>query len=132
MAAIHWAAFAQDRPWSVAEFSELLAATGCFACGDANAFALVRVTLDEAELLTIATHPDHHRRGLARGLMAQWQTHAATMGASRAFLEVAADNAPALALYRDAGFEQVGARRGYYARTGKSAVDAIVMARDLG
>jgi ribosomal-protein-alanine N-acetyltransferase len=46
-------------------------------------------------------------------------------------LEVAADNAPALALYQRAGFETVGRRRGYYARIEGPAQDAVLMRRAL-
>ena len=49
-------------------------------------------------------------------------------GAEAMFLEVAADNAAALALYRGAGFTQAGLRRGYYAPAG---TDAFVLRRDL-
>ena len=45
-------------------------------------------------------------------------------------LEVADDNAGAIALYSGAGFGRVGARRGYYPRE-TGAVDALVMRRDL-
>lgn len=131
MAATHAAAFTQARPWSTAEFSELLESPFCFTCGDDRAFALVRVIADEAELLTIATHPDAQRRGLARACMQRCMTRATTQGAARAFLEVAADNTPAIALYQAFGFAPCGQRRGYYARPGRPAVDAIVMARDL-
>ncbi|WP_370302626.1 GNAT family N-acetyltransferase [Pseudooceanicola sp.] len=130
MAAIH-AAASDDRPWSAAEFAALLASPGCFATGDVRAFALVRVILDEAELLTIATRPQHRRQGLARALMADWQAEAARRGATRAFLEVAADNAPARALYEACGYSQTGRRRGYYRRGTGAAVDALLMARTL-
>lgn len=131
MAATHAAAFDNGRAWSADEFSGLLRMPGFFACGDASAFALVRVALDEAELLTIATHPDHRRTGLARTLMEFWHIRATRIGARRAFLEVAADNAPALALYGACGYTMVGQRRGYYARPDGASVDAIVMTRAL-
>lgn len=131
MARIHAAAFAQGRAWSKTEFADLLAQPGCFAVGDTRAFALVRVVADEAELLTIATHPAHRRRGLARALMAAWTRRAAQCGAGRAFLEVAADNAPAIALYQATGFTPCGRRRGYYRRPDAAAVDALIYARDL-
>lgn len=139
MAATHKLAFAQDRPWSADEFGALLTQRGVFACGDARAFALVRVTVDEAELLTIATHPAHQRQGLARALMGDWHARAAAMGAIRAILEVAADNAPARRLYDDSGYTECARRPGYYARVGSAAegaaegahVDAILMDRPL-
>jgi ribosomal-protein-alanine N-acetyltransferase len=43
------------------------------------------------------------------------------------FLEVAAANAPARALYAAAGYQRVGERRGYYA----GGIDALVLARPL-
>lgn len=130
MALVH-AAATDDRPWSEDEFASLLDSPGCFATGDARAFALVRVILDEAELLTIATHPDHRRQGLARALMVAWQAEAARRGATRAFLEVAADNAPARTLYDTCGYEVTGLRRGYYRRPAGPAADAVLMARTL-
>lgn len=131
MAAIHAAAFEQSRPWSAGEFASLLSHPGVFAVGDLRAFALVRVVLDEAELLTIATHPDAHRQGLARALMDTWQTEAARRGARRAFLEVALDNDAARALYASCGYIRTGLRPAYYPRTGAHAADAVIMARDL-
>ncbi|MCA0871031.1 ribosomal protein S18-alanine N-acetyltransferase [Seohaeicola saemankumensis] len=131
MAALHAAAFTQSRPWSAAEFAALLDSPHCFATGDARAFALVRVIADEAELLTIATHPEHQRQGLARSCMADWMQQAASRGAAYAFLEVAADNIGARALYERCGFATSGQRRGYYARPDGPAVDAIIMSRAL-
>ena len=132
MAATHAAAFDRGRAWDAGEFSALLGRPGCFAVGDARCFALVRVAADEAELLTIATHPEHRRRGLARAVMRDWQAKAAHRGATRAFLEVAADNDAAIALYEGCGFSHRAVRPGYYARTGTAPVDALLMDRDLG
>lgn len=131
MAATHAAAFTQSRPWRAEEFADLLSMSGTFATGDARCFALIRVIADEAELLTIATHPDHQRQGLARACMADWQAEAATRGATRAFLEVAADNLPARTLYQNCGYERVGLRRGYYPRPGNAPSDAILMTCEL-
>lgn len=130
LAATHRAAFAADRPWSAAEFESLLAAKGAILIGDAQSFALGRVVVDEVEILTIATHPRHARRGLARERLSRLLAEARSRGAGTAHLEVAADNAPALALYRATGFAEAGRRRAYYAReSGK--VDAILMHLDL-
>ncbi len=131
MAALHRMAFAYPRPWRAEEFTDLLAQPGTFAIGDSASFALVRVLFDEAELLTIATDPDRRREGLARARMDAWQGRAREMGAQRAFLEVAADNEAAIALYSGMGYQRAGLRRGYYQVPGKSAVDAVIMTRDL-
>lgn len=131
LAATHQAAFTQTRAWGAAEFESLLSSPLIFATGDVQCFALVRVIADEAELLTIATHPNHQRQGLARQVMCQWQTQAARLGATQAFLEVAADNTPAHALYRRFMYEEVATRAGYYTRTDGTSCDAIIMRRIL-
>ncbi|GHF64048.1 GNAT family N-acetyltransferase [Seohaeicola zhoushanensis] len=130
MARLHRAAY-DDRPWSATEFAGLMGAKGVFVTGDARAFALVRVLFDEAELLTIATHPEHRRQGLARRLMEDWQAQAAAMGATRALLEVAADNGAAQALYLSCGYREDGRRKGYYERRGAPPADALLMSRPL-
>ncbi len=130
MAATHAAAFAKTRPWAAPEFESLLQG-GAFAVGNADCFALVRVIVDEAELLTIATHPTHQRQGLARAIMIDWQRAAGERGATRAFLEVAADNLPAIALYHLCGFQTNGIRPGYYRRDDGSKSDALMMTCSL-
>lgn len=132
MAALHARAFGDARPWSAQEFRALIDHPGTLFRGDARAFALGRVVLDEAELLTIATDPAHRRQGLARACLSDWEGGAMTLGARRAFLEVSADNAAALALYQTAGYARIGCRRAYYPRRDGAAADALVMARSLG
>ncbi|GAB5438016.1 GNAT family N-acetyltransferase [Falsiruegeria mediterranea] len=131
MAATHKAAFTQSRPWSQTEFSDLLSNRFTFAVGDTRCFALIQVIAGEAELLTIATHPDHQRRGLAAQVMTTWHDMAFTKGAERAFLDVAADNGPAIALYQKRGYAPHGRRPGYYKRSAQESIDAIVMQRPL-
>ena len=73
LARLHATAFEQDRPWSPEEFASLLTQPGTLLLGDERAFILGRVILDEAEVLTLATHPDHRRRGLATTLLARFE-----------------------------------------------------------
>ena len=131
MALTHAAAFTQGRPWSEAEFAALLDSPANFVTGDSRCFALVGVVADEAELLTIATHPQNQHQGLARDCMEKWQTEAMNRGATQAFLEVASDNTPAISLYKSTGFEQIGLRKGYYQRKTGEPADALVMRRSL-
>lgn len=131
LAATHRAAFVTERPWSSVEFADLLAQRGVILSGNAKAFVLGRVTFDEAEILTLATHPDMRRRGLARAAITDFCDRAARAGAVTVFLEVAADNDAARALYAAQHFAPVGQRRAYYQRIGAVPVDAIVLRRDL-
>jgi GNAT superfamily N-acetyltransferase len=53
---------------------------------------------------SIHVHPDHRRRGLGLAVMAALVEWGAERGATTAYLQVLADNAPALALYDRLGF----------------------------
>jgi ribosomal-protein-alanine N-acetyltransferase len=77
-------------------------------------FCVFRVAVEEVEIHDVAVHPAQRRRGLARALLARAMELAAATGAEVAHLEVRAENAAAIALYRQVGFEQVGRRAGYY------------------
>lgn len=131
MAATHAAAFTLSRPWTEAEFAALLDSPLILAAGDSRCFALLRVVADEAELLTIATRPEHQRRGLARRCIAGWESDLRGRRVAEVFLEVAADNTPAQALYLACGFANCGLRRGYYPRPGAKAADAVLMRKAL-
>lgn len=131
LASTHATAFTQSRPWTASEFSALLGNPFTHVTGTAKCFALFQVIVDEAELLTIATHPTHQRLGLGLSCMDIWHAKAAQLGATRAFLDVAADNLPALALYQRCGYRRCGQRKGYYTRSSGEYCDAIVMERAL-
>ncbi|WP_083445268.1 GNAT family N-acetyltransferase [Ruegeria sp. 6PALISEP08] len=131
MASTHAAAFTQSRPWSTSEFASLLVNPFAYYVGDSNCFALVQVIAGEAELLTIATHPSMQRQGLALNIMRHWHEQAVAMKASRAFLDVAADNMAAIKLYQRCEYYQCGLRKDYYAREFGPKIDALVMERSL-
>ena len=131
LARIHAQAFSSTRAWSAAEFRSLLDQPGMVLTGDDRAFALLRVTLDEAEVLTIATAPEHRRKGLARAVLAQAETAVQTLGAAVIFLEVAEDNDAARALYAQAGYAQIGRRPGYYLPKDAAPVAALVLRKAL-
>jgi ribosomal-protein-alanine N-acetyltransferase len=90
-------------------------------------FLLARVAADECEILTLAVLPETRRRGIAARLLERALCEARRQGATACFLEVAADNAPALALYRRAGFAECGRRKAYYGGT----TDALLMRLSL-
>ncbi|WP_093361320.1 GNAT family N-acetyltransferase [Tropicimonas isoalkanivorans] len=105
--------------------------TGVFLNATDAGFALGRVIVDEAELLTLAVDPPARRHGLGRALLADFETSAASRGATSALLEVSAANAPAIALYTAAGFLRTGHRPGYYRTPHGARIDALLLAKAL-
>ncbi|MFI4936266.1 MAG: GNAT family N-acetyltransferase [Caulobacterales bacterium] len=134
LAEIHAAAF--ETPWSGRDIAELMAGRGAFALAAETperalaAFILCQVIAGEAEVLTLAVRPSWRRKGLARALL-EAALGLAGETASAMFLEVAADNLGALALYEAAGFAPVGRRSGYYLGRAGPGADAVVMRRTL-
>jgi ribosomal-protein-alanine N-acetyltransferase len=94
--------------------------------GDLHGYAGLMVVGTEADVQTIAVAPAAQGRGTGRVLLDALVTEAVRRGATSLLLEVRADNAPAIALYRRAGFERIAVRRAYYQPGG---VDAWVMRR---
>jgi len=131
MAVLHARCFSLPRPWTAEEFTSLLTDSTVFSLTSDRSFLLGRTVLDEAELLTLAVAPEARRKGLARRLLATFEAHVAQRGATRAFLEVVDSNAAALALYRSAGWQQAGRRRGYFTAPGVPPQDALILTRSL-
>lgn len=94
-------------------------------------FAMAQLAADEAEILSLGVAPEWQRKGVGRRLVEGIARAAQRAEARKLFLEVAADNDAALALYRRAGFLGTGLRRGYYAREGGKAVDAVTLSLKL-
>lgn len=151
LARLHAAAFTTPRPWSAGEIEALAAMPGAVLIralpggaprppahpadtlvqADPAGFVLGRLVADEAELLTLAVHPDARRQGLGRGLVVALAQALADRGGRRLLLEVAADNGAAIALYDRLGFARIGRRPGYYLAAGGGRCDALLMAQML-
>jgi len=135
LAAAHASAF--DASWTAPDIAALMRGSGAFAllaedgAGAAHGFILGRALAGEAEILTLAVTPEARRAGLGRSLVEALARQAVERGAKTLFLEVAADNAAAIALYRGAGFERAGLRQAYYSRPGGPRMDALVLRRPL-
>lgn len=82
---------------------------------------------DEIEVIQVATHPGHQRRGHGRRALVHALDEARTTGATRALLEVRPSNTAAVALYESLGFVEVNRREKYY----DDGEDALVMALAL-
>lgn len=82
---------------------------------------------DEADMMNVAVHPDYRRRGIARELVMGLVAALGEKGVHSLALEVRASNAPAIALYEQLGFTQVGRRPNYY-RNPKE--DALILRKE--
>ncbi|WP_424927393.1 GNAT family N-acetyltransferase [Amaricoccus tamworthensis] len=132
LADLHGLCFeAPARAWTSTEFKDLLDQPTVFLCALAHGFALGRAAGPEAELLTLAVDPSRRREGIGSNLLAGFEETAASRSVAEIFLEVAEHNSPARALYRRAGYDDVGRRAGYYPVSSGAEVDAIVMRKML-
>ena len=123
LAAIHGAAFPQEA-WGAGAFQVQLEMHSVLGLLDGRGgLALLRVTADEAEILTIGVVPTMRRRGIARALLDESIRRARQLGVRTIFLEVGVRNRPARALYEATGFQEVGRRRRYYA----NGEDALIL-----
>jgi ribosomal-protein-alanine N-acetyltransferase len=82
----------------------------------------------EAHLLRIAVDPRFRRRQVGRDLVGAVLARAAAAAVHHMTLEVASENHAAVALYRCAGFVEIGRRAAYYRAPPD---DAIIMRREL-
>lgn len=122
------------HPWTAGNFSDALSSK--YVCkvyeneGRMLGYAVLMLAVDEAELLDIAIAAGQQRHGWGRKLLEEMMALARRQNMQRMVLEVRASNAAAIALYRKAGFSDIGLRRDYYpAENGRE--DAILMGRDL-
>lgn len=132
MARIHARAMTVPPPWNAHTMASFLNAPGSILVHEAKAFALGRVIVDEAELLTIAVDPEAQQKGLGRQCLSRFIKVCRERQASRVLLEVAETNHIARALYRSQGFSEDGCRKGYYRASNADPIDAILMSMPLG
>jgi tRNA threonylcarbamoyladenosine biosynthesis protein TsaB len=135
LAALHAECF--ERPWTAEEFARLMALPEARAYlalegKEPAAFVLANAAAGEAEILTIATRPQNRRKGHAHKLIEKLTAELSNEhGVQSLFIEVAASNSAAVALYEKTGFKPVGLRKSYYRSADGGADDAHVMRKEL-
>ncbi len=127
MAQIHAAAFTMPRPWSEQEIAAAIDDPWGIVVTESSGFLLGRVVAGESEILTLAVDPLAQRQGTGQRLVSAFVAQARAKGAESVFLEVAASNVAARALYEKCGFLQRGRRKNYYRDAEGQGVDALVL-----
>lgn len=120
-----------QSPWSLKQFEQSLNDSKVLVSADKIiGFAVIASVIDEAEIHNLAVHPDHQGMGLGSLLLDD-----ALAQLPRAIrllhLEVRASNFPAIRLYLQRDFVQVGERRDYY-KTEHGREDALLMSKQVG
>ena len=95
--------------------------------GQIVGYASLRFVGREGDVNTIAVAKDFQRQGLGKQLFDWLLEKAKELNVRELFLDVRADNHPAIEMYRTYGFDRIDIRRNYY----DHSVDAHVMRKKL-
>ena len=119
-----------SSPWSEEQFRDALGAShfhlyGYFANDLLIAYLLVSQIEDYCEIINIATHPNHRKKGYAYQLLEKFFQQS-NMINTQTVLEVRSQNIAAQKLYKKFDFVQIHIRKNYYDDNGD---DAFVMER---
>lgn len=105
--------------WSQQDFLGFLLhqaryAHGVFEGENLVAYLVGLVVQGDLDIISVATHPSHRRRGLGKQLLSHCQQD---LNVGRITLEVDVENIPAYALYLRMGFVVRSVRKQYYEKT---------------
>lgn len=91
-------------------------------------FAGIKYNFDNfVEIMNIVTKKNQRRNGIGKILIENIKKLAKEYGVEKIYLEVNNQNLPAIKLYENSGFKQVGIRKQYY----EGKFDAILMDYNL-
>lgn len=131
------------EPWSGAAFLEemarphsrqMVARITVHGTEVVAGFICFWLVADELQILNLAVHPDHRRKGIGRALLLLSLRKGSENHSRRAVLEVRSSNRVAQDLYRSVGFRKVGERAKYYSEEGageKKLEAAVLMELDM-
>ena len=119
-------------PWSEKSVaSELSNPLSCWLVaeedGQVAGYVGSQTVIDESDMMNVAVHPDHRRKGIAEKLVVELVEALKKRESHCLTLEVRASNEPAKALYEKLGFVRVGLRKNYY-RNPKE--DALILRKE--
>ncbi|MBP1150972.1 MULTISPECIES: ribosomal protein S18-alanine N-acetyltransferase [Methylocaldum] len=132
VAAIEQSAY--EFPWEPTTFRDCYTVGYCCwvgeRAGQVVSYGIASVGAGESHVLNLCVSPQNQGQGYGRLMLEKLMAVAKEHKAETIFLEVRPSNKPAIKLYHQLGFNEIGTRKGYYpARNGRE--DALVMARML-
>jgi ribosomal-protein-alanine acetyltransferase len=77
-------------------------------------YIIIKVLLDEAEILRFGVKKENQGKGIGKGLLMVALDELRRRGVKKVFLEVSADSIKAQRLYEKFGFKKIGERKDYY------------------
>ena len=77
-------------------------------------YIIIKVLLDEAEILRFGVKKENQGKGIGKGLLIVALDELRRRGLKKVFLEVSADNIKAQRLYEKFEFKKIGERKDYY------------------
>lgn len=115
-----------DDFWNFEIFKEELANTNSMYLvlkyeNEIVSFGGIKIILDEADIMNIVTKKDKRNQGFAKFLLSKLITMAKEQNCKTITLEVNENNLPAIKLYKDFKFKEIGKRKNYY-KNGDTAI----------
>lgn len=115
-----------DDFWNFEIFKEELANTNSMYLvlkyeNEIVSFGGIKFILDEADIMNIVTKKDKRNQGFAKFLLNELITMAKEQNCKTITLEVNENNLPAIKLYKDFKFKEIGKRKNYY-KNGDTAI----------
>ena len=92
-------------------------------------YIVARTGAEELHINNVAVRESYRRRGIGRDLLDLILEEGKRSGVQRAFLELRAGNAAALALYEKCGFRVIARREKYYSEPVEDALVMIIQLR---
>ncbi len=77
-------------------------------------FAGIKIMVDQADIMNIVVKKSHRNQGIGSLLLKQLINVSKELNLASITLEVMEENYPAIHLYRNLGFKQIGIRKNYY------------------
>ena len=95
-----------------------------------DGYLIARKTLDEYEVLTLATDINKRRRGIGTLLLTKLMNLAKKDKVLRVILEVSENNIAAVSMYEKLGFKKISKRKNYY-NNSEGFSDAHIMEKSF-